>query len=359
MPGSDASNDEKLRLYVLVALGLVALAAFSIILSSGARSASIQARCGSLVFQSDRYNCLLSAAISTRNASMCGSLQGSYADECYMGIAQNTSNSALCSSIKYSNLSNQCFYSIANSTMNPETCKGISSGLETYCIYHIATETNSTATCSLLGTRQEQLYCNSTIYFNAALDGKDPALCARIYTNNYTNATYAIMQNSTLGQHEGLVFNVTQVVEDAIFFNKTLGARDLCYTSIAFEDGNNASCIYIQDPNLEATCQSDAPAHTNSTNSSLNYTQLLELCSATPGNNTQCVYGAMTIHAAETGNVSICKSIPSAYAYSCFYDLASRYNNAKYCSFITNATLSSTCIGNIEGLYPNNTNSSD
>ena len=88
-PGVRGENDEKLRLYAAGVLALVVVAA--IILASGSiESSGVVARCNSLMFQQNRYGCIESAAISTRNETMCGALAGSYRDSCYLGIAMNT-----------------------------------------------------------------------------------------------------------------------------------------------------------------------------------------------------------------------------------------------------------------------------
>ncbi|MHB1830307.1 MAG: hypothetical protein ACYCO0_02845, partial [Candidatus Micrarchaeaceae archaeon] len=313
-----AENDRKLRLYAGIAIGIVALAVLSILFVP---SGTGQARCSSIASQSGKNSCIESAAISSRNSSLCGSLAGAYADQCYLSIAENTSNQKLCGKINDSNTSGECYVYIANYTKDPQLCSSAGSAFVSQCAYHIAVMTNSTAACSLVNGTGGQLECNATIDFAKALHYGKPTYCANIKTNNNSFAAYGVLQNVSLSDYSGLGLNITQLEEYSIFINRTIGARDLCYLSIAYQYKNSTYCSYVQDSNLSDACLASAnPIHSgavNKSNATLNASIIHTLCSTAGSNTTSCQYGYMSLEALQTGNLSICKGIPSPYSYTC------------------------------------------
>lgn len=351
-----AENDRKLRVYAGIAIGILALAALSSLLVP---SGTGQSRCGSIVSQGGKYGCIESAAVSSRNSSLCGSLPGSYADQCYLAIAENTSNQRLCGKINGSNASGECYVYIANYTKDPQLCSSAGSAFESQCAYHIAVMTNNSEACSLVNGTAGQMECNATIEFAKALQYGKPAYCAGIESDNSSYVAYGMLQNVSLSSRFGLELNITRMEEYSIFLNSTIGARDLCYLGMAYQYGNSTYCSYLQDGNLSDACMSSvSPAQTSAANNgsaTLNASVIHSLCSNAGANATTCQYGYMSLEALQTGNLSICKGIPSPYSYTCFYYIARKYNDTAYCNYISNATLNSACIGDIQGLYSNST----
>ncbi len=353
-------KDERLRLYAAGALVLAVLAAISVLLIPS--SSSAVSRCNSLLFQQDRYECIESAAVSTHNSTMCGSLYGAYADSCYMSIALNTTNPQLCGKINSTAVSDECYIYVANYTSNPSLCSKVGGALGSECAYHMAVDTNDTQACALVNGTAGQLECRSTIYFNNAIGHGSASSCASIYTNNDTTSSEGILQNSSIGRYAGLSFNITKILEFAVFQNQTVGARDICYTGLAYESHNSTYCKFIQNSNLTSVCTEGSAIHASygsmGSNSTLNMTALLNSCNGQP-DAAECRYSYMSLDALETGNVTICKNIPSGYSSTCWYYLAEKYNSTSYCSYISNTTLNTACVGDIEGLYPTSTNTSD
>ena len=347
-------KNERLRLYAVGAIVLIALAVVSVLLVPSSYS-SVTSRCNSLLIQQDRYRCIESAAVSTRNSTMCAALVGAYQDSCYLNIATNTTNPALCGKISSANVSDECYIYMANQTDNPSMCSAVGGTLGSECEYHIATSTNNTADCSLVQGPQGQLDCNATVDFDNAIRYRNATLCSEIYTNNDTVTTEGILQNSSVSGYPGLSFNITQTLEYSVFYNQSVGARDLCYTSLAYESHNSTYCNEVQNQDLSLTCSNQAGKSTLSnnitSNSTFNLTALLNSCNGQT-DVAGCRDSYMSIDALLTGNVTICKRLPLNYSSTCFYQLAEKYNSTSYCSYITNSTLNQYCVGNIEGLYP-------
>ena len=354
-------NDDSLRLYAAAAAILVALAAVSMLLVHST-SGSAASRCRTMLFQQDRYGCAESLAVSTKNASMCAGLPGLYQDSCYLSIAVNTTDAALCSRINSSGIAGQCYLYMANYTGNVSMCTSIQGSAGSECAYMLALKTGSIADCaSVLGDGRG--YCNDTIHFNNALRYDNASMCAAMGADNSTAASESIMQNLSLSGYSGLLLNITQAVEMMVFYNQSIGARDICYAGLAYKTQNTTYCGYIQSNGLGSACESGAQKQqysNSSLNSSaaLNMTALLNSCTGTQQEILSCRYSYMSLEALQTGNVSICKSIPSNYSATCFYYLARKYNDTSYCGYIANATLNGACAGDISGAYPTSTNTS-
>ena len=360
-----AENDERLRLYAVGVVALVVLAIISVLLIPSSGS-GVVARCNSLLLQQDRYGCVESAAITASNGTMCGTLTGSYRDSCYLSVAMNTTNLAFCGRINSTNASNECYMYFANYTDNPSVCEEIGGALGSECAYHIAVATNSTGDCSFVNGTRGRLDCNATVDFDNAVRYDNSSYCAGIYSNNDTATSEGILQNSSAGRYPDLSLNITQMLlEITAYHNQTMGARDLCYTSLAYKSHNSTYCSGILNASLNSLCSSEtagsASGKNASTNSTLNMTALLNSCNG-QANATVCRYTYMYLNAEMTGNVMMCKNIPSNYSslsFQCFYNLAEKYNSTSYCGYITNSTLNSACVGVVEGLYPASTNTSD
>ena len=350
---SAADAEHKMRLYILAAAALVILAAVSFILSPSA-SAGTKSRCSGLLFQQSRYNCIASAAVYSHNSSMCSGLPQSYSNYCYLGVATNSSDATLCGKINSTGLSNQCYIQMANRTGNAQICNMISGNTSSECFYMVALRNGSGAACSSVIGAGGQEQCNDTIIFNNALKTQDGTLCAKISSNDNTNMSDGILQNSSIGSHAQLGLNLSQFVDLSVFYNQPLGARDICYASVAYESLNKSYCSQIENSYFSGLCYSglNESRTSSATNATANFTALYSTCAGSQAQIDACKYNYMSLEALQTGNLSICKSIPQNYSSTCFYYLAKKYNSTRYCGYISNATFSSACIGDIEGLYP-------
>lgn len=348
-----ANAEQKLKPYLIAVAVLVALMAISFLLvpSGGAGAAS---RCGGLLFQQSKYGCIQSAAIYSRNSTMCGSIPQPYRNYCYLGIAVNGSDATLCGKINSTALGNQCYIRIANRTGNTQICGMANASAGSACYYGMAVKIGNDTACASVYGADGQAQCNDTIKFNDALRTDNATFCSRISSNDNTQASQSILQNSSIGSYAQLGMNISQLMDLMVFYNQSIGARDICYASIAYESLNRSQCASISNANLGDFCYSNLNTSKKAvaTNSTFNLTALYNTCTGSSAQIDSCRYTYMAIAALQTGNLSMCKSIPQNYSSTCFYYLAKKYNSTKYCSYISNATLSSACVGNIEGLYP-------
>ncbi len=356
---SRRERDNTLRKYAAAAVIILALALVSVL--AVPHQSSGTSRCNSLLLEQDKYGCVESVAVSTRNSTACALLPSSYSDSCYASIAINTSDPRLCGLINSTNLSDGCYVHVANYTHDISICGYASQPAGSECAYGMAVEEGNASACSLVRGYGGQLECESTIYFDIALKNSSQSYCTRIRTNNDTAMAEGMLQNSSLGSYTGLGFNITQAIEFSAYYNGTMGARDMCYASLAYKSGNSTYCSLIQNNGLSNICTKQSAAGTQSSmgtaNSVVNVTALLNSCSGQQ-NEAACRYQYMTVAALQTDNVTLCKEIPAAYSATCFYYLAVKYNDTAYCSYIENTTLNTACVGDIEGLYPTTTNTS-
>ncbi len=349
------SPEQRLKLYAIVAVVIVILAAVSFLFVPYGNMGSAS-RCNALISQQGKYSCIEATAIYAHNSTMCGLLPQGYNDYCYFSIAENTSNAYLCGKINDTMLGSQCYMYMANYTKDAGICAMMNSSAASNCRYRLAVETKNYTLCSEIGGVVGQSQCGDTIRLDEALGTKNSIYCSEMQNNDNTTATESILQNSSFGDYPKLGINVSQLFEFMAFYNQSIGGRDTCYASIAYESSDPTYCGEIVNQNFSTLCTDNvAPiaAQANLTNSTVNMTQLYNTCTGTPDQIAQCRYTFMSIEALKTGNLSICESIPQNYSATCFYYLAKKYNSTTYCGYIKNATLNQACVGDIGGLYPN------
>jgi hypothetical protein len=254
--------------------------------------------------------------------------------------------------------SDQCLLFIATATRNPQVCAGLSGGNASLCAYRIALLTNDTAACSLVGSEAGAEECNATVNFNAAIRQDSASACSRMPFDNDTNETYGILQNTTFGAYAGVEANLTMMLQYWAVAGRAVGIRDLCYVGIAFKSRNISYCSYVQEANLSSDCSSALSVAPNKAvgSSFLNSTTIQGLCSVSANSSDQvnCTYFYMSIEALQTGNRTICDSIPAPFSYNCYYYLAVKFNQTAYCNYITNFTYNNACVGYFSGIYPRN-----
>jgi hypothetical protein len=353
-------NWRRIRLYAAMIAALAVLAALTTLAVPSGTSAAD--RCSSIV-QQNRYGCMESIAVATGNSTICGSLPGYYSDSCYTAIAENSSDASLCGKISSRNLSNECLLAIAQDTNSTSTCMMMGSQLGESCIYQIALDSVDEASCRLLNDSAQQANCSAAVYMDKALAHANVSLCDAIPLNGSTNMTYNMLGNSDMSNYGDLFLNMSQFIEYAMYSNESVGPRDACYLSIAFESGNSVYCGYMQEPTLGYLCKSlitrNVSLQQNLINSSVvnstaNYTALSKAVCASGG---RCTYESDYIKALISDNVSVCASIPAQQSYQCYFAFAEKYNDTSYCSYIKNSTINSDCVLTVSGYFGNGNSS--
>ncbi len=353
-------NWRRIRLYAIIIAALAVLAALTTLAVPRGNSAGD--RCSSIV-QQNKYSCMESIAVATGNSTICGSLPGYYSDSCYTAVAENSSNASLCGKIASRNLSNECLLAIAQNTNSTGTCMMMGGQSRESCIYQIALGSMDVASCRLLNDSGQQANCSAAVYMDKALAHANASLCDAIPLNGSDNMTYNMLGNSDMSSYGNLFLNMSQFIEYAMYSNESVGPRDACYLSIAFESGNSVYCGYAQDPALGYLCKSlitrNVSLQQNLVNSSVansivNYTALSKAVCAGGG---QCAYETDYIKALLSDNVSACASIPTQQSYQCYFAFAEKYNDTSYCSYIKNSTINSDCVLTVSGYFGNGNSS--
>ncbi len=332
-------KNERMRLYIAIAVILVAIALASTTLVGLSKPGT----CSS-IFPSQNYNCINQAAYSTSNLSMCSTLPAQYSSQCYIAIAENTKNDTACGLASDRNASDECVSFIANATANPGLCTGLSPSMTQSCIERIEVSTGTANACYTLPNNTGRISCVSAVYLAQAIIHRDKNYCARVPSNNNTNITLSAF--GMLGFSPGAAYSgVGQVLSIASIANITFGVRDGCYASLAYVSSNPSYCDFASN-STRSVCKL-AASHFSSVSynatAGLNFTEFMNLCQqqADPALCNSTVYYFKAVSAR---NTSTCTVLPVPYSYQCYYTLAQIYNSTSYCGYITNATLNSQCV---------------
>ena len=316
------SSQEKVKIYLLGVLAL-AMATLAIVALS---SASAPTRCSPGIFGSSAA-CVLQLATSTRNASMCSSLTGTYLSRCYSEIANETSNYATCAPLSAVNQSvySSCILPIAISADEPSACGNLQDPYESECMLKIATARENLSACGFLAGINNTV-CRSAINMSNALSLSSPSMCA--YTSDQANADLlrSILSYSRLNES-----NAIDVVIAAEAANAS--ARDVCYSILAMQSGTLSQCKSVSNSNLRMFCNATTVSYTNS---SFNYTAMLHDCSLNLTSSGICTFGVTLTQALSTKNASYCGKLSGSYSTQCYYGMARTFNDTSYCSYITN-----------------------
>lgn len=348
---------DNIRLYVIIAAALIAIALLSTFL------ADFSSRPGpcSEPFGHQNYNCLAQIAYNTSNTTMCGSIPTYYSGSCYTAIAEKTDNQTLCTKTSDNLQSALCTTYIANKTDSPSLCSKLNASFMTGCIDALAVSRGMPGLCVQISNSSSKNICLTAIYFSKAIGSSNASYCSDIVSNNDSNVTFGGLR---LSGGTGLKYvNITQMLTYASFGHAYIGARDACYLSMAYELSNNTYCGYVSNNmtsvcNFTATRTSTMQNNTAQNVNQLNYTAFMNVC-IKQESYSQCSSVVNYIQSISTNNVSSCASLSGFYANQCYYSIAERYNNTKYCSYIQNATLNGQCILSITtGYSKNQTNKS-
>jgi hypothetical protein len=336
---STGDDDGKWKMYIIVVGILLALAAVSTLFVSVAVKPG---SCSNILGQTD-YGCVLSQAAYSSNLTECGALPQYYADQCYSEIAMNSTNANACTKISDSNLSQECMLFVANATMNATACGSLPTSLADDCIQSIAVNRSSMQTCALIKDVQNRTLCISIIDLENAVATTNKSMCAAIKLNSNENQTLSAI-GATLSRLSAANSNMSAMVNYIVLSNQTIGLRDFCYTMLAFDTGSGNYCAYVSSPN-SGLCNSTSTRHASQqlNSSSVNYTSFMNSCELGQ-NYSQCNNTVSYLKAFNARNLTDCKSLKLPYSYQCYYTIAQIYNNTKYCGYIKNSSLNSQCI---------------
>jgi hypothetical protein len=195
-----------------------------------------------------------------------------------------------------------------------------------------------------------QHICNSTVNFKSAVSSGRGNLCSTIDESYNSNVTYAIFNNATIGNA-----NFSTLAEYILSYsefipNTTIGARDLCYISVAYVSKSNSTCSNIHDSNLSSMCnfisKSSVTTKTNITGNvtSQNYTQILDACYQATQNYSSCNATTAISKALQTDNITTCHLLNEPYYDYCYSYFSQFRNNESYCAYVKNSTANSACI---------------
>lgn len=344
------SEWEKVRIYLAIVLVLVVLAVavtLAVPRSHGAKS------CLSILLEGSRDSCLLNLALYSKNSTVCGYLPKASSDSCYSAIAKESLNASTCTKISNYNGSAECVTYVANATDSPGTCSLLNGSQRSDCIEALAVRLGDTASCSMISNSTEAMICASSVYFSEAVNNQNSSYCKAV-TNTTDHVSVikiltvsgSVTNTSSSSQSEFLGLNPLLYLESEGY---SYSAKDLCYYSVASTLGSQSSCRDISNKSLEVMCNSSTSKSTGISNLSENTTGLYSLCiKYSSGNVATCNALVNITRALGSENVSYCSSLSSqAFRNQCYASLARAYRNASYCGYISNSTVNSACVEDI------------
>jgi len=334
-------NREKLKVYIAVTFLLILIALLSYLAIPQGSGVSA---CTGLILENAKRACLNSLALSSTNASVCSYLSGTYADSCYSQIAQRTGNSSLCNSIVNKTNSYACTETIAVANSNYSLCKSIGDPYASTCLKGVAVKLDNQSLCGDISVASDREVCLSIIDLRKMLSANDPAYCANVTASTDQNVTNYIIMNFSLGMQQGDFSNSTMVFESlALVPNMTYSARDFCYSIAAPRISESTLCLNIANSAIRSLCVLQSGPKQNVT-ANYNYTQLIASCAQLGAAEAGCVQAITLTQAIKTMNASMCGSLSYPMSDTCYFSLATAYQNASYCGHMVNASQRSSCL---------------
>jgi hypothetical protein len=343
MEESGAGKREKgrIRIYAAATLILVILALASFLIVP---NTSTIKGCDSLLLESSRSSCLTALALNESDPSICAYAKGTYADACYLLLANKTGNGSLCSSIQNSSIMDSCILMSAGAKNDYALCGNATQPYASLCERTIALRLHEGTLCNGILNDTDRIECTSIIGMENAFSLNAWKGCSNVTNSSADkNVTTYIINNVTISTGLSAEYN-SGISLSALSFlpNMTYTARDFCYSEIAAKLMNSSLCGSVSSGRAMDLCilQSNSSASSKNT---ANYTQLLSSCSQS-GIYEQCVQAISLVNAVNGKNVSICSKLSNGLDTECYALLASTYKNASYCSYITDAMKKNACI---------------
>lgn len=344
----DNQNDElpleerrRIKLYALVTLVLIIGA---IIFASLPKGTRLQ-QCEGIALSSNKDSCLMVVAISTKNSSICGMMHSGIALGCYINLAESTQNESLCAKAYLINQTSggECSLNVANATSDYSICNTLSEPYRDTCLLKAATKSSDPQLCAMISNGNSMAVCSSSIAIGRAYYTSNASDCA-IVSNSLDKRLIQNVITNTSGVFSHAVGNVSTLISEfAVLPNQNVSSRDLCYTILASKLGNSSYCSNT-GPQAEKLCGVAANQTTkNYSSNNMNFTALLNNCQLTQYQS-YCTTYVLLDEAVLTKNVSICAGFPTYTSWQCYESIAKNYNNATYCSYITNSTANSACL---------------
>ncbi len=345
-------REQRLRILILAA---VAVAVVALAVSLAAPSGSGARRCNSLALSIGREQCLYQLALSSENATLCGSLGNGDSNSCYITIAEETKNSSVCYKTGSANGTAACVVYIANATDSYRLCNGLSATYRDSCIGSMAIRDRNPDLCAQISNRSNGTICSSAINLSEALRSGNASRCSGVENTTDINTTLAILGQSGIDSYSRAYSNVSNYLVYATFFgNNQFGSRDFCYLAVATQARNRSMCSDISNSTLQESCVVAMLQPVQVSNSliynAINYGQLAGICSnsnLSAGAAENCSNFITIVKAINTKNTTLCATLALNFSYECYAELAAQYYNASYCNYINNLTLSNACVENI------------
>jgi hypothetical protein len=286
-----------------------------------------------MVLSQPRFQCLNSAALRTGDYKYCMRIgPGTAESQCISSLADSTRNASMCSLLgREGSRYVQCIEAISYATANASVCGTLDPGNQSECAYMLAQnkDFSSISQCLMIQSRQSRSLCLSEYYYSAALNTANYTYCSMLVNSSNYTIMSALAKNQNLSSY--LSFSYA-------FLN--LSPRDYCYLSLSNMTGSR-SCSGISNQTLKAYCKPASPS--NSIAISENVTTL---CSSSPyGLQGICTLALYTGEALASNNVTICNTMSnSSYRSYCIIQLASKYNQSTYCSYLPTENETNACI---------------
>ncbi len=322
---------------ITIALMIIAFASFLLV----PQGASLGA-CNRLVIQSSRYTCLTGLALAQENSSICGYEPVSFADSCYVQVAEKSNSTSMCSGISNRSVFGECIDVTAVASGNYSACAGAEEPYASRCAAGVAVKLGNEALCASISNSTYESECTSIIAMRAAFATSNAMLCSEVSASYDRNVSGYIIRNVSAGVSAAYAQAGTALDVLAFLPNVTYTARDYCYITLATSSSNPALCQNVSAGDAATLCNEQAS--TSSTNVTENFTALLAACASTGAYAQGCADYVTLSQAVKTRNATLCARLPTGQDAECYTLLASTYSNSAYCSEISNASYRQSCI---------------
>lgn len=336
-PGKEASYRLKIYATLIAILVAAALLSFLIVPQGGGAG-----ECKAFLLENSRYACLASLAVSSLNATVCGSLPVQYADPCYSQVALRAHESSACLSVTNSTAGYACTEAVALATGNYSLCTGIGEPYAGACARGIAVRLGDPSLCGITGNATSSAECSSIIYITRMLRSGDAGYCANVTSAANESVANYVIANITYLSGSQFANATASLAALAFMPNLTYGARDFCYSLAAEKLDNATLCAKIGDSAAADLCSSQL-ATTVTESATSNYTQLISACSELGSESQTCVQSARMAQAIATRNATECGSL-GYLSDGCYSSLATTYNDLGYCTQIVNESVRAACL---------------